>query len=86
MKSLITTLLFFTMVASGLTSLHFFRETDYDLSSLLYMAVEKGTKIQLKRLPLQQVNNPSLCSQQRDTKCWTWRQIIRSYYYILRRG
>jgi hypothetical protein len=35
MKFLITTLLLVTMVASGLTSLHFFRETDYDLSSLL---------------------------------------------------
>jgi hypothetical protein len=35
MKFLITILLLVTMVASGLTSLHFFRETDYDLSSLL---------------------------------------------------
>lgn len=38
MKSLITTLLLVTMVASGLTSLHFFRETDYDLSSLLVIS------------------------------------------------
>jgi hypothetical protein len=35
MKLLITILLLVTMVASGLTSLHFFRATDYDLSSLL---------------------------------------------------
>ena len=35
MKILITILLLATMVASGLTSLHFFRATDYDLSSLL---------------------------------------------------
>lgn len=35
MKLLITVLLLTTIVVSGLTSLHFFRETDYDLSSLL---------------------------------------------------
>ena len=35
MKFLITTLLLVAMVASGLSSLHFFRATDYDLSSLL---------------------------------------------------
>lgn len=35
MKILITILLLVTMVTSGLTSLHFFRATDYDLSSLL---------------------------------------------------
>jgi len=35
MKFLITVLLLVAMVASGLTSLHFFRATDYDLSSLL---------------------------------------------------
>lgn len=57
-----------------------------DLTFIVYIAVEKDTKIQLKSIPLQQVINPSLCSQQRDTKCWTWRRIIRSYYYILRRG
>ena len=35
MKILITVALIVSMVISGLTSLHFFRETDYDLSSLL---------------------------------------------------
>ena len=35
MKLLITFVLMITMVASGLSSLHFFKETDYDLSSLL---------------------------------------------------
>jgi integrase len=34
----------------------------------LYIAVEKDTILQLKMLPLQRVNNPSLCSQKRDTK------------------
>jgi hypothetical protein len=36
-KFLITVLLLVIMVASGLTSLHFFRATDYDLSSLLVL-------------------------------------------------
>ncbi len=35
MKTLITIALLIAMVVSGLTSLHFFNETDYDLSSLL---------------------------------------------------
>jgi L-asparagine transporter-like permease len=37
-KFLITSALLITMVVSGLTSLHFFKETDYDLSSLLVIA------------------------------------------------
>jgi hypothetical protein len=59
MKFLITTLLLVTMVASGLTSLHFFLETDYDLSSLLvittYLSMVFGiymlTVYHRKRLP-----------------------------------
>lgn len=35
MKLLIAIVLMITMVASGPASLHFFKETDYDLSSLL---------------------------------------------------
>ena len=35
MKLLITFVLMIAIVASGLSSLHFFRASDYDLSSLL---------------------------------------------------
>jgi uncharacterized membrane protein YfcA len=35
MKLLITIAFLIAMTVSGLTSLHFFKETDYDLSSLL---------------------------------------------------
>jgi hypothetical protein len=49
MKTLITIALLIAMVVSGLTSLHFFKETDYDLSSLLiittYLSIVFGIYI-----------------------------------------
>ena len=51
----------------------------------MYLTVENYTRIQLKSIPFQRGFNPSLCSNQRDLKCWTWKQIIRSYYFISRR-
>jgi hypothetical protein len=38
MKTLITILTLITMVVAGITSLHFFRESQYNLSSLLIIA------------------------------------------------
>jgi hypothetical protein len=38
MKLLIAAVLLITMIVSGLTSLHFFKASNYDLSSLLIIA------------------------------------------------
>jgi len=49
----------------------------------LYILIEKCTRFLLKSVPLSNdKNRPFVGVTKGHKSCWTWRRIIRSYYFI----